>query len=259
VSITEISVRTGDAAAGPPDERPLSDEERQMVTRLFADPIAFPQTFKTWLVAFLEGSDLTLPINSILGLNSILSPSGGGVAGIMGVLPPGLIFPCASPTPPAGTLLCDGRAVASATYGRLYKAIGTTYGGDATNFRLPDIQGRVIVGLGPGHGINENENRAAVNRGPKHHHYFTQSFGANGNTDAVGDHAHAAFYDIRGVVNSADNPGNTVSGGGNQVSTGGAGGHSHGVSVSGSVSGDTSGGGDQDQPAYIVIPYVINY
>ena len=47
---------------------------------------------------------------------------------------------------PTGWLLCDGSAVPSATYGDLYAVITNTYGGDATNFNLPDLRGRVIAG-----------------------------------------------------------------------------------------------------------------
>jgi microcystin-dependent protein len=254
-----------EATAGPSDERPLTDDERKLVTRLLADPISFPQSYKTWLVAFLEGSDLTLPINSILGLNSILSPSGGGAAGIMGVLPPGLIFPCAAKDPPNGTLLCDGRTVSKTSYARLYKVLGTQWGPeDADLFTIPDIQGRMIVGYGPGHSVNENEGRAPINRGPAHHHYFidTPGFGADGYTDTQGSHQHSLGVTAPKMANAADSqvaiP--TTSGGGTFF-TDSQGSHGHNVHVDGSVQvqGDTSGGGDQDKPSYIVIPYVINY
>ena len=39
---------------------------------------------------------------------------------------------------PSGWLLADGQTVASAQYPDLFTAISTTYGGDATNFDLPD-------------------------------------------------------------------------------------------------------------------------
>ena len=39
---------------------------------------------------------------------------------------------------PSGWLLADGQTVASAQYPDLYTAIGTIYGGNATNFNLPD-------------------------------------------------------------------------------------------------------------------------
>ena len=58
----------------------------------------------------------------------------------------GMIMPYAGTSAPTGWLMCFGQAVASATYGDLYTAIGTTYGGNATNFNLPDLRGRVIAG-----------------------------------------------------------------------------------------------------------------
>ena len=52
---------------------------------------------------------------------------------------------------PLGTLFCDGSAVSRTTYSRLFDAIGTIYGnGDGVNtFNLPNLQGRVPVGLKP--------------------------------------------------------------------------------------------------------------
>jgi microcystin-dependent protein len=61
----------------------------------------------------------------------------------------GVINIYAGSSAPLGTLLCDGSAVSRTTYGRLYDAIGTTYGiGDGVNtFNLPNLTGRVPVGL----------------------------------------------------------------------------------------------------------------
>ena len=56
----------------------------------------------------------------------------------------------ARPSPPAGWLLCDGRAVSRATYADLFAAIGTAYGfgdGGAT-FNLPNLAGRLPMGAG---------------------------------------------------------------------------------------------------------------
>ena len=44
--------------------------------------------------------------------------------------------------------MCDGSTVASATYASLYAAIGTAFGGDATNFALPDLRDRFPLGKG---------------------------------------------------------------------------------------------------------------
>lgn len=50
---------------------------------------------------------------------------------------------------PMGHLFCDGSAVSRTTYSRLFDVIGTIYGaGDNVNtFNLPNLQGRVPVGL----------------------------------------------------------------------------------------------------------------
>ena len=51
--------------------------------------------------------------------------------------------------PPTGFLLCDGTAISRATFSALFAVIGTTYGtGDgSTTFNLPNLKGRVPVGL----------------------------------------------------------------------------------------------------------------
>lgn len=69
-------------------------------------------------------------------------------------LPPGLIVPYSGVVVPAGWLLCDGSAVSRSTYAALWDAYrngGTTspYGnGNGTStFNLPDLRGRVPVGV----------------------------------------------------------------------------------------------------------------
>jgi len=51
--------------------------------------------------------------------------------------------------PPTGFLLCDGSAISRVTFSALFAVIGTTYGtGDgSTTFNLPNLKGRVPVGL----------------------------------------------------------------------------------------------------------------
>lgn len=46
----------------------LNDRERALLARLFSDPQNYPQPFKTWLVAYVEGSEIDLPMQSIHGL-----------------------------------------------------------------------------------------------------------------------------------------------------------------------------------------------
>lgn len=64
-------------------------------------------------------------------------------------LPPGVIFPYAGASTPAGFLPCDGSAVSRTTYAALYAVLGTKHGqGDgSTTFNLPDTRGVVLRGL----------------------------------------------------------------------------------------------------------------
>jgi microcystin-dependent protein len=56
--------------------------------------------------------------------------------------------------PPSGWIFCDGRALAISEYQALYSLIGVTYGGDGrSNFCVPNLQGRVVIGQGQGTGL----------------------------------------------------------------------------------------------------------
>jgi microcystin-dependent protein len=63
----------------------------------------------------------------------------------------GDVFYSANPNPPNRCLACDGSQVEQATYPDLYALIGDTFGeADEGYFRLPDMQGRSPLGIGPG-------------------------------------------------------------------------------------------------------------
>lgn len=61
-----------------------------------------------------------------------------------------VLFAGASASIPAGWLLADGTAVSRTAYAALFAQIGTVYGvGDgSTTFNLPNMQGRVPLGVG---------------------------------------------------------------------------------------------------------------
>ena len=63
---------------------------------------------------------------------------------------PGIIKFYAAAVEPAGYLFCRGQVVSRTTYAGLFAVIGTTYGeGDgSTTFKIPDLQGAFIRGLG---------------------------------------------------------------------------------------------------------------
>jgi microcystin-dependent protein len=55
---------------------------------------------------------------------------------------------------PRGWALCNGQILLIAQNTALFSILGTTYGGDGrTTFGLPDLRGRVPVGMGAGPGL----------------------------------------------------------------------------------------------------------
>lgn len=65
------------------------------------------------------------------------------------LLPTGVILPTAAATPDTGFLFCEGQEVSRLTFAVLFARIGTTYGAGngTTTFNLPDLRGRVPVGV----------------------------------------------------------------------------------------------------------------
>ena len=95
---------------------------------------------KPYFLEVVVGSEVMNPRQRIVSAGYAISAEYGVPAGTM------LIWP--TDTAPYGYLLCDGRAIARATYAGLFSVIGTQYGagdGSAT-FNLPNLNGRVVVG-----------------------------------------------------------------------------------------------------------------
>ena len=121
--------------------------------------------------------------------------------------PSGSVVAFAASSAPTGWLLCDGSAVSRTTYARLFAVIGTSFGvGDnSTTFNLPDLKGRVAVGLEPGGGRlgalgnvgGEKDHILTKEEGPIHNH---GPFGPN--TNGFVYHATGGGGFSSGFVNS---------------------------------------------------------
>lgn len=61
--------------------------------------------------------------------------------------PIGTVLQYAGSSAPTGYFLCNGASVSKALYGGLWSVIGYTYGGSSDTFYLPNLKGRVAVGL----------------------------------------------------------------------------------------------------------------
>lgn len=72
---------------------------------------------------------------------------------------------------PTGWLLCDGAAISRTTYADLFDALGTTYGvgNGTTTFNLPDLRGRVPVGVDGAAGRLDSNDALGNSGGAKDH------------------------------------------------------------------------------------------
>ena len=98
--------------------------------------------------------------------------------------PAGIVMPFAGSTAPQGYLFCDGSAVSRTDYADLFTAIGTTYGAgdESTTFNLPDLSGRVVLGVSQSHALGTSGGEAA-------HTLTEQELPAH--THTVPSHGHA--------------------------------------------------------------------
>lgn len=95
-------------------------------------------------------------------------------------MPTGVVVPYAGKTAPSGWLLCQGQAVSRSTYSALFAVIGTTFGsGDgSTTFNLPDLRGRVAVGVASdanflGTTAGEKVVTLSIDQIPTHSHQYS--------------------------------------------------------------------------------------
>lgn len=109
------------------------------------------------------------------------------------VVPSGVVAYTAASAAPDGWIEAEGQILTQVAYGPLYDAIGTTYntGGEAAGeFRVPDLRGRGLVGLGTHADVNaltDTDGLAVGSRTPKHAHH-TAAFDTGGTIDgSVGD------------------------------------------------------------------------
>lgn len=94
-------------------------------------------------------------------------------------VPPGTIVPFAGPkgNVPSGWLYCDGASYATTgMYGKLFAAVGFSWGSDNGKFRVPDLRGYFLRGASDGTGVDPD--RAGR----------TAKYGGGSTGDAVGSY-----------------------------------------------------------------------
>lgn len=130
---------------------------------------------------------------------------------------------------PRGTTEANGAILPIAQNTALFSLLGTNYGGNGTStFALPDLRGRVPIGVGQGPGLpdyNQGEQGGAVSTTltlqnlPSHTHAATGTLSASaqpGTTASPGGNSLAAstggtfIYRSRGSPDQALNPGSVT-------------------------------------------------
>jgi len=186
------------------------------------------------------------------------------------LIPVGTILSFAGSTEPNGYLICDGRILQKPNitngfnYNRLFQVIGITYGGDANNFRLPDLRCRVPIGSGMSNSgiplpIGTTPKILGSNGGTETHTLTVAQMPSHihtGTTSVNGEHTHG--ISTRGWDATWNQPTGVMATGGtpnNAFGTWYAGNHSHDITT-------TPTGSNQPHPImqpYLVINYIIKY
>ncbi|NJL82618.1 MAG: phage tail protein [Chloroflexaceae bacterium] len=96
---------------------------------------------------------------------------------------------------PRGYAFCQGQLLSIAQNSALFALIGTTFGGNGqTTFALPDLRGRVPLGVGQGSGLSlrnlgelagSETNTLATNQLPSHTHALAGSLNATTQVSAT--------------------------------------------------------------------------
>lgn len=101
--------------------------------------------------------NLNMGGNKITGLPTVGYPNLSGDAvpkayvdtalAAIAAVPSGTMSAFAGSTVPTGWVLCDGRSLTTTSFSTLFAAIGYTYGGSGATFNVPDLRGRLPIGM----------------------------------------------------------------------------------------------------------------
>jgi len=143
--------------------------------------------------------------------------------------PVGMISIHAGSFAPTGWLLCDGASYASASYVELFNVVGYTFGGSGSAFAVPNLKGRVVVGIDAAQ--TEFDTRGETAGAKTHQHAASNS----GNTSVAHNHS----VDVPSTTVNASGAAHTHTAPDHAHNMSSNGAHDHGFE--GSVSTSTNG------------------
>jgi len=199
------------------------------------------------------------------------------------VIPIGAILPFAGSTAPTNFLFCAGQnpGNGATTYASLYAVIGTTYGGTGTSdFKLPDLRGRVIAGQDNMGGVAASRITSQLTDsgtitgttigstgGSQNHTVATNEVGTHGHGDSISfsgtaaDHSHTFQFNQFSVggggASIVNDINTTVSSPFRTVSTTTSGALALTLNKTGSVTNFTNSAAMAMLQPTIIIPYII--
>ena len=130
---------------------------------------------------------------------------GQKIEALHALMPPaGVLVPTLADKEPAGDAwkLCNGQSLPKAEYPRLYEVFGGKYGETDLDFRLPNMEGRTVIGLTPelllGAATGHSAITLSIDQIPSHGHAVVDS----GHSHEIQDPGHT--HPIRSSNQSAN-------------------------------------------------------
>jgi len=125
-------------------------------------------------------------------------------------VPSGVISPFAGGSVPIGYVLCDGQSLNTTTFANLFSVIGYTYGGSGSSFLVPNLKGRVPVGIDAaqsefnvrGEVGGAKTHTLTVAQMPSHTHtQNSHNHSQNSHNHSQNSHTHPVAHDSLGTRN----------------------------------------------------------
>ena len=206
-------------------------------------------------VVYCDGTNVVsvLPqaLNESTTTNNVLSYNGttwvaSTVASVFSPFSAGMILNWAGDlaSPPSGWLTCDGTSKSTSTYSTLHTAIGYAFGGSGSNFNVPDMRDKFVIGAGSTYNVAATGGSADAVIPTHTHTASSASGGSHSHTIDRGGGVGAPYYITYGDGNNnfqATTPTNS----------GGA--HSHTVTVNSTGVSPTGA----NLPPYVGLGFII--